>query len=227
MSFNNKNFYVALLSLSLFYLSSLSVSAQELEPLTLGYQGHITNLNGDDIQESYDITFRIYNAPIDGEEVWSEVIQSVRVRAGYFQVNLGLTESLPITESPDTPLFMSIQVAGDVELTPRLRLGGAIRAQWAERAIQADVAQVADHATDVRDEEIHPATVSIGEREVIDAEGRWVGEPIEGTGGASADPAEVATQLASDPNFQNNVAETLATEQADLLRGQQGVQGEL
>ena len=64
-----------------------------------------------------------------------------------------------------TPLA---EVDGDVEMTPRMRVGGALRAQWAAHA---------DHARDVRDEAIHPATVSIGERTVIDERGRWVGDP--------------------------------------------------
>ena len=85
---------------------------------------------------------------------------------------------------------------------------------------------MADHATDVRGEQIHPATVSIGEREVINAEGEWVGEPIEGTGNGSSDPVEVANQLAGDANFQSDLADTLATEHTELLRGEQGLQGE-
>ena len=35
--------------------------------------------------------------------------------------------------SPDTPLFMSVQVEGDVELSPRLRVGATVRSQWATR----------------------------------------------------------------------------------------------
>ncbi|MAD60235.1 MAG: hypothetical protein CMH49_01805, partial [Myxococcales bacterium] len=117
---------------------------------------------------------------------------------------------------------MSIQVEGDVELNPRLRVGAAIRAQWAERSVQASLA---DHATDVSGENIHPATVSIGEREVINAEGQWVGEPIEGSGGGGADPAAVAAELATDTSFQGDIANTLATEHSELLRGLQGEAG--
>ena len=50
---------------------------------------------------------------------------------------------------------------------PRMRIGGAIRALFAE---------VAEHARDVEGEDIHPATVSIGNQQVIDAAGRVVAE---------------------------------------------------
>ena len=59
-------------------------------------------------------------------------------------------------------------VGDNDEMTPRVRAGGALKAQWAK---------VADHARDVRGENIHPATVSIGDTEVINSDGQWVGDP--------------------------------------------------
>ena len=198
--------YIAslLLAISLSFITSSFAQEGEPEPLTLGYQGYVTNLDRTLVNGERDVIFRMYNTLTEGDLVWEETLESVLVSEGHFQVSLGLETPLPVTTSPDTPLFMSLQVEGDVELTPRLRVGAAIRAQWAEKAIEAEVAQVADHATDVRGEQIHPATVSIGEREVINAEGEWVGEPIEGTGGGSADSGEVATQLANDDQFQSD-----------------------
>ena len=46
-------------------------------------------------------------------------------------------------------------------------MGGVLKAQWAA---------VADHARDVLGEDIHPASVSIGDREIINAAGQWVGD---------------------------------------------------
>ena len=63
-------------------------------------------------------------------------------------------------------LYLGVQIADEDEMSPRMRVGGAIRAQWAA---------VAAHAEDVRDEDIHPSSVSIGDREVINAAGQWVG----------------------------------------------------
>ena len=156
--------------------------AQQPEPLTMAYQGYVTDLSRQALNGERDITFRLYNARVGGDVVWTEEQESVNVVDGEFNVNLGLDTPLPITESPDTPLFLTLQIEGDLELLPRLRVGAAIRSQWAERAIEAESALTADHASDVRGEQIHPSTVSIGDREVINAQGEWVGEPIPNTG---------------------------------------------
>ena len=193
-----------LLSFSLLSSSALAQSG-EPAPLTLGYQGFISNLDRSVVNGERTVTFRLYDALTDGNLVWEETLTSVPVNEGYFQVSLGLETALPVATSPDTALFMSIQVEGDVELTPRLRVGATIRAQWAEKAIEAEVAE---HASDVSGENIHPATISIGEREVINADGQWVGAPIEGT---TAGPADVALEL--------------ATTHADALRGEVGPKG--
>ena len=44
--------------------------AQAPEPLTLGYQGHLTDLTRQPINGERDITFRFYNARVGGEVVW-------------------------------------------------------------------------------------------------------------------------------------------------------------
>ena len=99
------------------------------EPLSLGYQGYLTNLDRTVIDGERQITFRIYNHLTEGSLIWEESLESVEIREGHFNVSLGLEIPLPITTAPDTPLFMSIQVDGDLELSPRLRVGAAIRAQ--------------------------------------------------------------------------------------------------
>ena len=66
-------------------------------------------------------------------------------------------------------------VEEDDELSPRLKLGGTLKALVSE---QATVASLADHALDVSGEHIHPAAISIGDQPIIDSGGRWVGEPI-------------------------------------------------
>ena len=83
-------------------------------------------------------------------------------------------------------LYLGIQVGDDLEMMPRLRIGGALRSQWAA---------VAAHAQDVRGENIHPASVSIGATEVINADGQWVGETAglrgpAGTPGVQGPPGE-------------------------------------
>ena len=86
------------------------LAAQELEPLSLAYQGYITDLSHQAINGERDIHFKIYNARVGGELIWSEDHISVNVIDGDFQVNIGLITPLPITESPDTPLFLPFRL---------------------------------------------------------------------------------------------------------------------
>ena len=172
-----------------------------------------------------DITFRLYNARVGGDVVWTEEQESVNVVDGEFNVNLGLNTPLPITESPDTPLFLTLQIEGDLELLPRLRVGAAIRSQWAERAIEAESALTADHASDVRGEQIHPSTVSIGDREVINAQGEWVGEPIPNTGESVQGPQ--GEQGPIGPQGPQGEIGPIGPQGPQGEVGQQGPQGEV
>ena len=43
--------------------------SQTLEPLTLGYQGQLTDLAHQPISGERDLTFRLYNAQVGGEMI--------------------------------------------------------------------------------------------------------------------------------------------------------------
>lgn len=192
----------ALFTLVLALICGASVAlAQAPTPLSLAYEGYLTDLAHQPISGERDILFRLYSARAGGAVVWEEALSSVSLLDGTFNVNLGLTSPLPLSEPLDAPLYLSIQVEGDLELYPRLLVGAAIRSQWAERAVEAEVALVADHAPDVRGQQIHPATVSIGDREVINAQGEWVGapvveagEPVQGPQGPQGPQGETGAQ---------------------------------
>ena len=62
----------------------------EPEPLTLGYQGYLTNIDRTLVNGERDVTFRMYDTLTDGSLVWEETLESVLVSEGYFQVSLGL-----------------------------------------------------------------------------------------------------------------------------------------
>ena len=141
---------------------------ESVHPLTLGYQGYLVDEGQGVFNGERVITFKLYDAANNGTVIWEEVIEAVSVTNGYFTVNLGLRTPLPVNFDLDTPLFLGVQVEGDVEISPRLRVGGAVRSQWAEKAIRSDLAE---HAVDVSGEVIHPASVSIGEQLVINEEG--------------------------------------------------------
>jgi hypothetical protein len=159
-------------------LSLLSpfVSFAQDNPVTLGYQGYITDQADQPQTGSYMMTFRLYQSAQGGEMVWEETHGSINIIEGVFTVDLGLMTPLPISLDPTLPLFLTMQPDGDEEVSPRMRLGGALRAKWAR------FAEVAQHAVDVAGEDIHPASVSIGDQVVINGQGNWVGS-LEGMQG--------------------------------------------
>lgn len=149
-------------------LFALPAAAQDI---TLTYQGELTDLADAPFEGTQTLVFRLYDAESGGQEVWAERHEDVAVLAGQFAVVLGSQQPWP-ADLPDA-LWLGVQAEGDVEFEPRMQVGGALRARWAAEAAQA---------FDVAGRHIHPAAVSIGERPVIDAEGRWVG-PTENFGG--------------------------------------------
>ena len=147
--------------------------------VTMTYQGQLADAAGAPVSASHPMTFRLYNVVAGGEALWTELHGSVEVVDGSFTADLGSITDLAASLSDEPALFLGVQVGDNDEMAPRIKVGGALKAQWAK---------VADHARDVRGEDIHPASVSIGERAVIDADGRWVGDPT----GLQALPVSVA-----------------------------------
>ena len=80
-------------------------------------------------------------------------------------MELGSLTPFPLNIGFEDGLFLGVAVNGAPEMTPRVKVSSALRARWAA------------HAKDVRGEDIHPASVSIGDTEEINADGQWVGDP--------------------------------------------------
>ena len=94
----------------------------------------------------YVIVFRLYDAPDAPQHIWEELQSDVDVQLGTFAVSLGA--KTPIDDAlllAGTPLWLGVQVAGDVEL-PRVALTSVPRAWFAQHAASADTAAVADTA---------------------------------------------------------------------------------
>ncbi len=159
-------------SLALALLAALAAPAAAQDgPITMVYQGTVTDLAGAPLDGTRAMTFRLYTAAEGGDAEWVERLETVDVVGGGFTAVLGRRE--PIPELPvEGGLWLGVQIEGDDEFAPRMPVGAALRAQWAERAGQAD---------DVRGRHIHPAAVTIGDTPIIDEDGRWIG-PTDGFG---------------------------------------------
>ncbi len=121
----------------LFFLAFLPCTSYAV-PMTMNYQGYLTDSNGDPVDGTVDITFKIYSVSSGGSHLWAETHNSVEVDDGIFNVILtGLTTTIL-----DGDRWLGIEVESDGEMTPRKKLTSvafAIRAGLAESVADGTV----------------------------------------------------------------------------------------
>ncbi|MEK9138053.1 MAG: hypothetical protein AAB393_13080, partial [Bacteroidota bacterium] len=112
-------------------------------PRTLSYQGILSDTSGNPKPDgTYGITFRIYNVPSGGSALWSET-KSLPVKRGLFATVLGNQTAFPASLAFDRQYWLSIQPAGDPELSPRIQLtavGYSLNSARADTALYARTA---------------------------------------------------------------------------------------
>ncbi|MBO6574296.1 MAG: hypothetical protein JJ896_02675 [Rhodothermales bacterium] len=83
--------------LGLFLAAGLIASSALAQvPRTVGYQGYLTDQLGQPVPDGrYDVTFRLYDHPSEGESRWTET-QTVVVSTGLFSALLGTVEELDL-----------------------------------------------------------------------------------------------------------------------------------
>jgi hypothetical protein len=103
---------------------ALSASHAQTVPLTMAYQGYITDLSGTPIADgSYSFIFTIYPSEFGGSAMWTETHPNVVVNKGLFSVILGRGNPPVSLNIPfDQQYFLGIRVGTDPELSPRVRL---------------------------------------------------------------------------------------------------------
>lgn len=178
-----KKLLVAAFALALGFTGPAVAQVPGAAPLTMTYQGSLSDVGGQAVNGTRTIAFRLYADRDGGAPLWNEVHPDLDVSEGSFSVVLGEVSPLPADLDPGVSLWLGVQVDDDAELQPRMRVGGALRAQWAAVAAQA---------MDVAGRHIHPAAVSIGQAQVIDGQGRWVGDPtgLQGPAGPVGPPGD-------------------------------------
>jgi hypothetical protein len=150
-------------------------------PTTLTHQGRIAGPDGAPLDGVHALTFRVYGEPTGGSPVWADTY-APRFESGVYTVRLGEDGTNPLdTEMLGAyPLWMELEVDG-VVLTPRQPL------------TSAPYARVAGVAESLSGGAVDATGVSVGGVEVIDADGRWVGEsPVTGWDRVSGVPADLA-----------------------------------
>ncbi len=95
---------------------------------TFSYQGVLTDPLGAFVPDGlYDITFRLYDAPVAGNLLFTEPHTGpsrVDVRRGHFSVVIGSLVSMHLLDFAN-PYWLGIQIGADPELTPRVQLTAA------------------------------------------------------------------------------------------------------
>jgi hypothetical protein len=99
-----------------------SLSAQAAVPQLINYQGRLTDGGGSPENGVFSIEFTIYDAPVAGAVLWSEVQAAVTVTDGLFSVNLGTVVSISDITFSGADTYLGIKVGADPEITPRSRI---------------------------------------------------------------------------------------------------------
>ena len=196
------------------------VQAQNSDtPLHWSYQGELKDLNQNPLDGRFQLTFRLYTTLDAPQAIWEESHPNTRVDQGFFNLYLGTLVAFPLEDMRDTSLFLGLTVGTDDELVPRLKVSSSVASLWSQ---QSQFTSVSQHATDVAQSNIHPATVHIGSQVVIDENGNWVGARL------SDDVFNltlITEQITNQNPFTESVAQDLVARYSEELRGPQGEQG--
>lgn len=101
------------------------------EGVTIPYPGRLTDAVGQPaVAGVYDLSFALYEAPVGGEALWSEVQEGVEVQDGAFATSLGTVNPILDAVLGGGERWLAVSVRGPGEdtftaLTPRQRLSAA------------------------------------------------------------------------------------------------------
>lgn len=106
-------------------------------PKLLSYQGVLVEPDGVAVPDAlYDVTLRLYEDPIGGMPAWEES-QTVSTLDGVFDAILGLSTPLD-TFMFDRQYWLAVELQGESEMVPRMRMISAPYALYTNRAAIAD-----------------------------------------------------------------------------------------
>ncbi len=130
-----KSIKISIITFLICTFISLSFSAI---PKLISYQGILTDALGQPKADgAYELTFKLYNVPTEGNNIWSET-KTVQLKNGVFTATLGSDSALSLPF--DTTYYLGISLASGVEYAPRIQLtssGYAIRASVSDSATSA------------------------------------------------------------------------------------------
>jgi hypothetical protein len=139
---------------------STTAGAAEVPPL-LHHQGFLTSSTGEFVTEgAMPIGFALFALPEGGEPLWEwGPPVGVEVVGGFYAVEIPVDEKAAAILSSQPSLYMEIRIGGETG-QPRQRIGAVPYSLVCRDAVG----------------HIHPAGMSIGNQEVVNGSGQWVGD---------------------------------------------------
>lgn len=128
---SNKHLFTYLLALTLTITAMVSQAAS---PQSISYQAYLSDSVGLPITSTENMTFRLYDAPLGGNLLWSDTL-SVNVIGGLLAAELGRAGNpLPKAVMADG-LWLGIEIGSDGEAVPRESLSSNHYAYRAENSV--------------------------------------------------------------------------------------------
>jgi hypothetical protein len=208
--------------------SPASIFAQNFNK-EINYQGKLADNNGSTVADGdYDITFRLYDASTGGTQLWDEVRSSsggdgpaVSVSNGLFSVRLGRYDNLDSVDF-NQGLWLSIEVEGDGEMTPRKKLTTVPSAFEAQNAQElGGVASSSFFRSDQADKQEANSSqtmmevVQNGVGDVFKAMGAAVGLVVKQDGDVGVGTTTPSDQLTVDGN--TTITKDLTVDGGDIV----------
>jgi hypothetical protein len=108
-------------------------------PEKISYQGVLSDKDGNLINGSYNITFRIYNQAVSdiSTALWQEAHADIEIKKGVFGVMLGSLN--PFNLDFKEPYWVGVSLNNAVELAPRLELTACSYAMTAKYVLEGQV----------------------------------------------------------------------------------------
>ncbi len=122
----------------IYLLFLINVAVIASIPKQISYQGILTDALGQPKADgTYSLTFKLYNVPSEGNNIWSET-KTVSLKNGVFTTILGSDSALVLPF--DTTYYLGISLGTGGEYAPRIQLtssGYAIRSIVSDSAVSA------------------------------------------------------------------------------------------
>lgn len=99
-----------------------TLSAFDIVPPLVSYQGQVTDTQGNPVDATVDITFTIYANPNGTTPVWTETQTGVVVKEGLFTVLLGSVQPLRDTVFTAVGRYLGVRIGNDAEGLPLQRI---------------------------------------------------------------------------------------------------------